>query len=116
MTGKMIQLSHNLSRSPAAALLCFVFLAAAPFPSSPVCVRALIFFFLRCVLLPRSFFFRFGSPYPRSTVLYRPLFVYICTAQLIFDLFEDDDYHKVDVEVKVEAREGDNRTATSYVW
>ncbi len=38
--------------------------------------------------------------------------------QLIFDLFEDDDYHKVDVEVTVEASEGegDTRTATSYVW
>eukprot|EP00752_Nemacystus_decipiens_P004648 g4241.t1 len=34
----------------------------------------------------------------------------------IFDLFEDDDYHKVDVEVNVEAREDDKRTAASYVW
>lgn len=40
----------------------------------------------------------------------------LCTTQLIFDLFEDDDYHKVDVEVEVEARADDKRTATSYVW
>lgn len=38
------------------------------------------------------------------------------TAQFIFDLFEDDDYHKVDVEVKVESHDEDKRTATSYVW
>eukprot|EP00903_Cladosiphon_okamuranus_P006798 g6626.t1 len=36
--------------------------------------------------------------------------------KLIFDLFEDDDYHKVDVQVKVESRDDDMRTATSYVW
>ncbi|CAM9777592.1 unnamed protein product [Laminaria digitata] len=35
--------------------------------------------------------------------------------RLIFDLFEDDDYHKVDVEVKVDGLEG-TKTATSYVW
>lgn len=37
--------------------------------------------------------------------------------QLIFDLFEDDDYHKVDVQVQVdEVGEPKTKTATSYVW
>lgn len=35
--------------------------------------------------------------------------------KLIFDLFEDDDYHKVDVEVKLEGVDG-TQVATSYVW
>lgn len=45
-----------------------------------------------------------------------PLLPFLFPLQLIFDLFEDDDYHKVDVEVTLEASEGDTRTATSYVW
>ncbi|CAB1110254.1 unnamed protein product [Ectocarpus sp. CCAP 1310/34] len=36
--------------------------------------------------------------------------------KLIFDLFEDEDYHKVDVQVKVEACEDATQTATCYVW
>ncbi|CAM9445710.1 unnamed protein product [Scytosiphon promiscuus] len=37
--------------------------------------------------------------------------------KLIFDLFEDEDYHKVDVDVKVEGLEDSgSRTATCYVW
>ncbi|CAN0394045.1 unnamed protein product [Ectocarpus fasciculatus] len=36
--------------------------------------------------------------------------------KFIFDLFEDDDYHKVDVQVKVEACGDGTQTATCYVW
>ncbi|CAM9241314.1 unnamed protein product [Ectocarpus sp. 12 AP-2014] len=36
--------------------------------------------------------------------------------KLIFDLFEDEDYHKVDVQVEVEACEDATQTATCYVW
>lgn len=46
-----------------------------------------------------------------------PLRFALLKLQLIFDIFEDDDYHKVDVEVEVRLDPGsEKRMAAVYVW
>lgn len=101
-----------LSRSTSRCLV-------SPQPPSLPCPLLFLgnLFFHYCVPAPPPSSLLHFATRSRPAVLYVHIAPFLAT-QMIFDWFEDDDYHKVDVEVKVEALEDDDdkRTATCYVW